>query len=304
MRWVFPLTKPINRRSRGTMSVGAKPCLTVTKLPVPNPQTQKRNKQVEEQRSTVAGKPRKRTEREEEIALADSDDGKHRVRVVRPGSNGSEQIGRRRSGGRRGVGGGGGGSAEAARVVPLKGAPFGKREGDALDANHGGQRARAATVIRSHLASRFSDRSMSGKSSKPSSATSSNSNASNKAKTAPLLHRVLTWLQVVVQSVVLACLAAFLVNWAYSTYRIGAIRRDLASDTSLRHVSVPSASVPLHVRCELAGGVRRASLFVIPGAGGSWLFNSMPIWPLPKLVPGLEVCAPRAPGPRLHRRLA
>lgn len=130
-------------------------------------------------------------------------------------------------------------------------------------------------------------------SSTPKSNTNSNSNSNNNKATTktPLLYRVLTWLQALVQGLVLLCLAAFLVNWLYATFRIATIRRDLSTDASLRFVSVPSAAVPLHVKCELAGGVRRASLFVIPGAGGNWLFNAMPIWPLPKLMPGVEVCS-------------
>lgn len=125
----------------------------------------------------------------------------------------------------------------------------------------------------------------------------STANKSTASKTpsnnsTPILYRVLNWTQFVVQALVLLLLAAFLLNWLVSTVRIAQIRADLASDPTLRHIVVPSAAVPLHVRCELAkGSTRRATLLLIAGAGGSWLYNALPIWPAAKLVPGLEVCS-------------
>jgi thioesterase domain-containing protein len=113
-----------------------------------------------------------------------------------------------------------------------------------------------------------------------------------KNTSTPLLYRLLNWIKFIAQALVLLLLSAFLLNWLLSTLRIAQLRADLASDPTLRHVVLPSATVPLHVRCELAkGATRRATLLLIAGAGGSWIYNALPVWPLSKLVPGLEVCS-------------
>jgi pimeloyl-ACP methyl ester carboxylesterase len=111
----------------------------------------------------------------------------------------------------------------------------------------------------------------------------------------PLVARVLSAAQRCVQGVALVLLLCFLGNWLVLTWRWQAIARDLALDSRVRLVHVPSSSVPVSVRCDVVGP-RLVSVFVLPGAGASWLFNALPLWSLPQLMNGVELCSYARPG--------
>ncbi len=122
------------------------------------------------------------------------------------------------------------------------------------------------------------------------SGKASKNNNKQQAASAPLLARLLSGAQRIVQGVAVVLLCCFLVNWLLLTWRLAAVRRELASDATLQWINVRGSSVPISVRCQVVGP-RVASVFVIPGAGASWLFGALPLWPLAKLMPGVEHCS-------------
>jgi thioesterase domain-containing protein len=94
----------------------------------------------------------------------------------------------------------------------------------------------------------------------------------------------------------LGVLAAILLNWALHAWGAAIVDSQLSMDATVRLVHVASASEPLQVRCEVHGPRRTGTLFVIPGAGATWLVNSLPLWSLPILLEGVELCSYARPG--------
>lgn len=82
----------------------------------------------------------------------------------------------------------------------------------------------------------------------------------------------------------------FYIHWGMSAWELSELNRVQATDATLRFVRVPSAVEPLQVRCQVQGK-RIGTYFHIPGAGCTWLYNAVPLWPLPRMLPGVEVCS-------------
>lgn len=93
-----------------------------------------------------------------------------------------------------------------------------------------------------------------------------------------------------VVTVTLLLTSGFVGNWAISAYELNELRQVQSLDPTLKFVRVPSALEPLQVRCEVRG-TRIGTIFHIPGAGCSWVYNAVPMWPLPERLPGIEVCS-------------
>jgi pimeloyl-ACP methyl ester carboxylesterase len=86
--------------------------------------------------------------------------------------------------------------------------------------------------------------------------------------------------------------AAFAHGSRGELYRVeDELRRSQALDSTLRFVNLSSSSTPLQVRCDVVGQRSAGTLFHIPGAGCSWIYNAVPLWRLPALLPGVQVCS-------------
>lgn len=85
-------------------------------------------------------------------------------------------------------------------------------------------------------------------------------------------------------------LFAFVTNSFVDARQLDELKRKHAGDRTLRQISVASSPVPLQVRCDVVGKRTGGTYFHIPGAGCSWIYNAVPLWELPKLVQGVEVC--------------
>jgi hypothetical protein len=97
--------------------------------------------------------------------------------------------------------------------------------------------------------------------------------------------RCLHWLI----AVVLVAVSAYALNSFVDAKRLEELRVAQLADDTLRQLRVPSSPTPLQVRCDVVGK-RIGTFFHVPGAGCSWIYNAIPLWKLPQLVPGVEVC--------------
>lgn len=105
-----------------------------------------------------------------------------------------------------------------------------------------------------------------------------------------LLASCLSWVRATLVTIALLLSLGYYIHLGMSSWELSEFRRVQATDATLRFVRVPSAAEPLQVRCQVHGK-RIGTYFHIPGAGCSWLFNAVPLWPLPRMVPGVEFCA-------------